>query len=180
MIEVKCETGNKARLSDMIPFQGDLKKRSEAQVLELATSLMTDGLITPFVLWRRAPDDYAILDGHGRYMALVKLALENMAILNQDFPVVIVEAKDENEARQQLLQINSQYGQITKTGLANFVSSIPDYKAPVLDKTFKVPKVDIATEKPTAAYEVIRLKVVTEQVERLKEILASVAGVRVL
>jgi hypothetical protein len=160
----------------MQPFQGNLKKRTDKDIDDLKQSILTDGLLMPFALWQH-DDILHILDGHGRYAALIKFALEDPSILNQQFPAVIVEAEGEIEAQKALLQIVSTYGKITKIGLAKFASGVLDYKAPVLTKLAPPVKYKPPVE---ASFEVIRIKVPKEISIKVREILKGVQGVEVL
>jgi hypothetical protein len=58
------------------------------------------------------------MDGHGRIQALVEMRKrgEDMPL----FPVVYVDAKNDEEARQKLLRLNSQYGQMTIDSVLEF------------------------------------------------------------
>jgi hypothetical protein len=159
----------------MQPFQGSLKKRTDKDIEDLMASIRADGLIMPFALWLH-DDILHILDGHGRYSALIKLALNDASILTQQFPAVIIEAEDETAAQKALLQIVSSYGKITKPGLAKFSANIVNYKAPVLTKLVKPVKY---TQK-TDDFEVIRIRVSKEIGEKVREILKTVQGVEVL
>jgi hypothetical protein len=159
----------------MQPFQGDLKKRTDKDIEDLKQSILTDGLLMPFALWRH-DGILHILDGHGRYAALIKLALQDVSILNQVFPAVIIDAIDEKQAQKALLQIVSTYGKITKTGLAKFASGITNYKAPILTKLVSPVKYD----KPEVMFEIIRLKVPKDISAQVREILKGVQGVEVL
>jgi ParB-like chromosome segregation protein Spo0J len=159
----------------MQPFQGDLKKRTDKDIDALCVSIQEDGLLMPFALWRQN-DNLYILDGHGRYAALIKLALKDASILNQQFPVVIIDAEDENAARKALLQIVSTYGKVTKFGLTKFASSITDYKAPILSTLVKPIKYRPVDD----AFEIIRIRVSKDFSTKVREILKNVQGVDVL
>lgn len=175
MIQIKCATEHTVSLTEMVPFQGDLKKRSNSDLAELGATLKTDGLITPFVLWSN-DDKLMILDGHGRRESLIKLALDDISILEQQFPYIKIDAESEDEARQALLQINSQYGKINKQGLIHFVSLIPNYKAPVVTKYSKPAKIKQQIQSDKV---VVRLMVPKASVEQLTALLKQVDGVEV-
>jgi hypothetical protein len=159
----------------MQPFQGNLKKRTDKDIDALKDSILTDGLLMPFALWQH-DGVHHILDGHGRYAALIKLALEDASILNQEFPVVIVEAENETEAQKALLQIVSSYGKVTKVGLAKFSTGIVNYKAPILSKLSTPVKHTPVAE----TYELIRIRVPKDICGKVREILKGVQGVEVI
>jgi hypothetical protein len=184
IFEIKCETKDNVTLSQLRQFQGNLKKRSTTDVDNLIASIKEDGLLMPLAIWQH-DDTASILDGHARYEAFVKMAIEDPSILSMALPCVIIKAPDEAEAKKALLQITSSYGHVTKKGLINFTASIPNYKAtaPIVLKTIgngglvaptKMPKV---LESSTV---VLRLQVPKDMVGRLTEVLKAVEGVVVL
>lgn len=138
MIEIKCTTQDTIMLNQLVPFQGDLKKRTVKDIKELSHSLLNDGLLMPFVIWDNN-DKCCILDGHGRLAALTDLAMNDPSISEQAFPCIYISADTEEEAKKALLQITSQYGKISKPGIEKFVSNLGDYKAPVINKFIRKP-----------------------------------------
>ena len=143
MIKINCVAQGTIRLSECTPFQGNLKKRTEAEVAELMRSIKTEGLIMPFAVWQNDGRNY-LLDGHGRLEALRKLALTEPDIDLEEFPCIFIKADSENDARKALLQITSSYGRITKMGVKQFTVSIPDYRAPSINRyVVNVKKTDV-------------------------------------
>lgn len=134
MVKVNCEAKDKVKLSELVPFQGSLKKRKQQDIDSLAESLESEGMMMPFAVWKSPEGKSMLLDGHGRLEALVKMSLKDTEILSQDFPAIYVEAESEEAARKALLQIVSTYGKIDKNGLRLFSQPIPEYTAPVLLK----------------------------------------------
>jgi hypothetical protein len=183
MIPIKCETGAHLPLTVLRPFQGNLKRRTPAEIAALQASLKEDGLQMPFAVW----DDggtYRILDGHGRYAALVGLALEDASILAAEYPVVQVEAACEEDARKSLLQITSSYGTVNKEGIASFIAPIVHYEraAPVVLKAGVLKAAPVKGREPLdgAAYTIIRIKCPKNEAPRLKALLTQVDGVSIL
>lgn len=178
MITVKCDTRDHVRLQDMVPFQGTLKKRLQKDIDALKESILTDGLLSPFLLWHnKVEQKLYILDGHGRREALRHAALDDMSILEQELPCVIIDAETEEEARKILLQIVSVYGRIDTNGVIQFVGGIVDYKAPVLVKVNRVINRQTAEEATTV---LVKLRVRKDIVDKLKVTLKDVDGVEVL
>jgi hypothetical protein len=175
MIELKCSTESVVLLSQMTLFQGDLKKRTERDIDDLATSLREEGMFMPFAVWERTPSELLILDGHGRYAALTKLALTDISILEQQFPCIRIQADDENEARKALLQIVSTYGRINRTGVIAFSAPVIGYKAPVI----KIRKETIKHDPIPSDTVIIKLKVLKDKAPALMNILKDVDGVEV-
>lgn len=133
MILLKCNLPDTLQLAQLTPFQGDLKKRTQKDIEDLAESLSNEGMLMPIAIWCHDNINH-ILDGHGRYQALIYLALKDASILVQEFPVILIEAETEDDARKALLQITSSYGKVNKQGLLKFAAPLVDYKAPIITK----------------------------------------------
>lgn len=179
MIKINCESKDTIKLTDMIPFQGSLKKRTEQDIKELSESLKTEGLMMPFAIWMYADKKY-LLDGHGRKEALTKLAVEDAELLSVDWPCIYIQAETEDDARKALLQITSSYGKVTKQGYKQFCVSIPDYKAPVINKFIPKPVKQAKLEKPKSNKTVLKIRVVNERVNQVLEIFKQFNFIEVL
>lgn len=188
MIKINCETSAKIKLTDCVPFQGKLKKRTSNDIEDLIKSLSTEGLLMPFAIWKHEDKNY-LLDGHGRREALTRMALDDASILSYEWPCIYITADSEDDARKALLQITSQYGKITKQGVKQFIVSIPDYKAPCIQK-FVTSKIKInksmsgdSTEKCNSnilSETIIKIKVANDKVDSVKEILKQFDFIKVL
>ena len=139
MIDVRCPVEDGVLISELEPFQGKLKKRTESDIDSLAASIRNDGLLMPFAVWRYENKNL-LLDGHGRRLALMKMSESDPDIAGQVFPVIYIDAESEEEARKALLQITSSYGKVSKWGVKEFTKTIPEYHAPVID-SFRKPDV---------------------------------------
>ena len=180
MINIMCEgVKSTVKLSEMIGFQGNLKKRTDKEIDELGQSLKTEGLLMPFAIWP-SNDGYKLLDGHGRIAALQKLAVQDPEILNQKFPAVFIEKESEEEARKALLQITSSYGKITKKGALEFTKTIPTYTAPAISKFVKYSNKTTAPKIVNKTTSIIRLVVPTDKLVEIKKILSDIEGIKVL
>ena len=177
-MEIKCRTEESMLITDMVPFQGNLKKRTEQDIQDLCESLTHEGLLMPFAIWKS--DKNYLLDGHGRRQAILKLIDQDPGLLQVQWPVVIIEAATEDDARKALLQITSSYGKITKQGVKQFCVSIPDYKAPAIAKF--VPKVHVLKDKNPKkdTRVIIKIRVEQDKLSEVKEILSSVNYIEVL
>jgi len=133
MINIKCQTKHGITLNELTPFQGDLKKRTSKDVSLLAKSIEDEGLLMPFAVWKHDGVN-SLLDGHGRYAALMEMSLKDNSILEQALPVIYIDADSEEQAKKALLQITSAYGHITKKGAVNFCKTLPNYKAPSINR----------------------------------------------
>lgn len=180
MIRVMCSDAVKAtiRLHELVPFQGDLKKRTEKDIKALADSLKEDGMQMPFVVWS-SKDGNMLLDGHGRLAALTELALQDNEVASQDYPVIYIEADNEEQARKSLLQITSSYGRITKQGAVKFCATIPNYKAPAINKFVHKPLQRQKTEVPKTEA-IIKISVPVDKEGQVRELLKQVNYIKVL
>lgn len=174
-----CSAPTTMLLSDLVPFQGDLKKRTESNVKQLAASILTEGLLMPFAVWTTPDGKNMILDGHGRLAALTELALQDNDVAEQKFPCVKITAASEEDARKALLQITSSYGKITREGAVKFCAKIPEYHAPAIEKYVHKPVKRV--KKETQATEtIIRVSVPNDKVAAVIELLQQVNYIKVL
>lgn len=181
-IKINCESEQSVKLQDLVPFQGDLKKRKQADVQQLCQSLIQEGLMAPFFVWEHDNKKF-ILDGHGRLEALTSIAMINPEVMDQDYPCVFIRAETEEEARKALLQITSQYGKITKAGLKHFTATIPQYKAAPVTKKLSTFTLSTKNVKANVADEtscVIKIRVVKDAKEEVLNILKNVPFIEVI
>lgn len=171
MLKVNCESKDTATLQQLVPFQGNLKKRKASDIEALASSLRDEGLMMPFAVWSNPDGKMCLLDGHGRLEALVQMSLKDMDILTQEFPIIKIAAETEEDAKKALLQITSSYGKVDKKGLAEFTVKIPDYVAPVILKA--KPRLSKPRLKKPQGMAKLTLFVPLDKVADLKKILAE-------
>lgn len=181
MLKINCESDVTLKLTDMVAFQGNLKKRTDEDISALQESLKTEGLMMPFAVWKHEGKNY-LLDGHGRKEALIRMAAVEPELLNSKWPVIYVNADTEDEARKALLQITSSYGKITKAGVKQFCVSIPNYKAPVINKfvTKTVPVKKQVAEKSAPIKTIVKIRVDNDKVEQVRSILKEFAFIEVI
>jgi hypothetical protein len=117
-IKVACTGSDYLPLDAIVEFQGSLKRRSNADIDKIVTSIKKYGFSFPFFIWKHDDINYC-LDGHGRIEALKKVGGKLPL-----FPVIYVEAEDEDEAKQKLLRLNSQYGQMTLESVLDFAKGL--------------------------------------------------------
>jgi hypothetical protein len=115
-IEIKCNTGQTLPFSEITPFYGNPKKRTKEDINKIRDTILETGFSFPFFIWKT--DKNYCLDGNGRLEAIKLLSEKGQEL--PDFPVVYIDAADEIEAKEKVLQLNSSYGMITKDGLAEF------------------------------------------------------------
>lgn len=187
MIKINCKTNDTLKLVDMTFFQGNLKKRTDDDLNELEKSLRTEGLMMPFAVWQYEGKNL-LLDGHGRKEVLVRMALADPDILTAEFPVLFIKAETEDDARKALLQITSSYGKITKVGIKQFCASIPNYRAPVINKfitksvSFNKP-INANTNnenKKASSKTVLKIRIDNDKVEQVCNILKEFPFIEVI
>lgn len=101
-------------------FQGDLKKVDKSEYKKLENSLKTKGNFDVIRVWLK-DETYYILDGHTRvqFFKDKKVKFDNA----YDVPCIVIHAENEQDAKEKLLLLNAQYGEMTKEGLAAFVGN---------------------------------------------------------
>lgn len=134
----KCKTKDTLTLQELTTFATDIKDRTNYDIERLKTSMKENGFLFPIFVWK---DYNVILDGKSRYIALKQLKDEGF-LLN-DIPVVYVEAKSENEAKEKVLQVNSRYGKITE-GSLNFFAK--DCQININDLNIHLDKINFSFE----------------------------------
>ena len=116
-IKVSCECKDFLALGELTEFQGGLKSRTEIDVDKIVRSIHKYGIAFPLFVWRHDGVNHC-LDGHGRLLALKKMREDGDTI--PPLPVVYVDCKDEQAARDLLLRLNSQYGKMTADSVREF------------------------------------------------------------
>jgi hypothetical protein len=110
-----------ALLDEITPFQGELKVRDENDIKKIKESLIKYGISFPFFVWNKDLTLYC-LDGHGRRLALLELSQEGYVL--PPIPIVRICVKNEEDAKQRMLRLNSRYGMVTKSSVLQFVENI--------------------------------------------------------
>lgn len=148
MIKINCEAKDFLNLDEITPFQGGLKIRDVSDHEKVIRSIRKHGFCAPFYIWRKGKKNYC-LDGHNRIESLKRLVASGEKI--PPLPVVYINAKNEAEAKEILLKINSTYGKMTADSVREFLGdieiNIEDIALPegVLDLTVKVDDIDQET-----------------------------------
>lgn len=121
MIDINCTGSAKINIDDLTEFQGELKERSAGDVEKIIKSIKKHGFSFPFFVWQNNGINN-VLDGHGRLMAIKQMRAAGEEI--PALPCVYVSAKDEAEAKEKLLKLNSQYGHMTAESVAAFLGDL--------------------------------------------------------
>ena len=140
IIPVNCECLDTLKLSEIHEFQGGLKVRDDEDVNKIVKSIKKYGFSFPFFVWKHDGIN-EILDGHGRVQALRKL--DELGFLIPDLPVVYVNCKDEQSARDLLLRLNSHYGKMTKETVMEFIG---DFEIETSDLELPCGTIDFSDE----------------------------------
>lgn len=120
-IKIACQTADYLDYEQLMPFQGRFKLRVQKDIETLAGYILEQGFSCPFFVWDH-DGEYLILDGHGRYLALDYLKEKGYSL--PKLPVVIVDAKDEKDARLKVLELNNVNGQFSKEVLLDYAKEL--------------------------------------------------------
>lgn len=126
-LKINCECKDFLELAELTEFQGGLKQRSQSDVDKIVKSIKKYGFSFPFFVWKHDGINHC-LDGHGRLLALHKL--DELGFIIPSLPVVYVDCKDEQSAKDLLLRLNSHYGTMTKESVLEFIG---DFEIDVSD-----------------------------------------------
>jgi len=132
VIRVTCDVKDFLPYDQIEPLQGNLKERSDEQLEKICRSLIKHGWAFPEFIWKNEGHNYC-LDGHGRQAAIPRLIEKGYTI--PLIPVVYIQASSREEAKELILQCLSQYGVVTKAGIAEFIDFDTDFLA------FEIPNI---------------------------------------
>lgn len=135
---------------DLHDFQGDLKELSEASYHKLSTEIKETGFAFAPHVWKNPVDRlWYKVDCHQRVKTVLRMVDEGVRAPKK-VPCVPVKAKSMKEAKRRVLQASSQYGEITKQGLFDFMKDagvdFDDFR-----DSFEFPTIDL--EKFTAFFD---------------------------
>lgn len=117
VVEIKCRGADRLPLESLKDFQGDLKTLSKENYRKLKEEILRHGFSEPVSVWK-TEDSFYILNGHQRVRTLSMMKADGYLV--PDLPVSYVEAKSKKEAKEKVLALTSQFGEITESGLSNF------------------------------------------------------------
>jgi hypothetical protein len=138
-VEIRCAGARSVALSDLEEFQGNLKDLSKENYEKLKSELLELGFSEPVSVWRYE-NRWLLLNGHQRVRTLRAMKAEGVDV-PAEIPVSVVEASNIKEARKKVLSLTSQYGEITKDGLYEFMND-SDLNMGDLEN-FRFPEIDL-------------------------------------
>lgn len=116
-VTIACQGHEEVPYQTIRPFQGELKSISTRNLDKLKRNIAEEGFAAPLFVWRSEQEVYCI-DGHQRLQALAGLEADGYEI--PDVPVAVIHADTKKDARLKLLEIASQYGDVSLRGLETF------------------------------------------------------------
>lgn len=126
-------------IDSLVIIQGDLKELSQAEYLKLRKEILKNRFNDPFQVW---DDDgnKKIISGTQRKKTLLQMREEGYSV--PKVPCLVVQADNEKQAREMLLERASAYGKVTNEGLFEFMSESELNLDDVKD-SFRFPEVDL-------------------------------------
>lgn len=110
LIKNNIEWGEFLRRDLLKPFQWKIKTYNAELNQKLQRTILKRGWDAPIYV-RYNNEDYLILDGHQRLLALTALAEKGYMLENDMIPVVRIIADSEKEAKEKVLEYNSRYAE---------------------------------------------------------------------
>lgn len=117
-IKVTCRGADTLPIDRILEFQGNLKHISKTNKERLKASILRHGFTAPMFVWDDQ-GEWRLLDGHQRLATLISMRQEGYDI--PMLPVDYIQAENEKEAREKLLNITSQYGEFDMEELNSWV-----------------------------------------------------------
>lgn len=117
-IEITCRGATTAEISDLEPFQGNLKDLSKENFEKLKKEIIELGFSEPISVWENKGKKF-ILNGHQRVRTLIQMKNDGYKV--PKIPINLVDAEDYKKAKKKVLALTSQYGEMTDQGLYEFL-----------------------------------------------------------
>lgn len=138
-IRVACKGATALPLSAFKDFQGNLKSLSQNDYTRLRKQIEDLGFSEPISVWQAPEGETFILNGHQRLHTVQKMVEDGFTC--PALPVSIIDAGSRLEAKKKLLAFTSQYGQMERQGLYEYVMEseilpqdlLLDYRFPEID-----------------------------------------------
>jgi len=145
-IEITCELEglNLVDIYSLQEFQDDLKFLHRRKAAKLRKSIERYGITFPGYVWN-SPYGLKIIDSHQRVRVIKIMLQEGWELEGNLFPVVFIKADNEKEAKKKVLLAASMYGEMTDSGLCDFLSNAHIDVEEIIDE-IDIPYVDIDLE----------------------------------
>lgn len=113
------------------PLQGNLKDLTAENYNKLKNVLLKRGFLIPFFIYHHTKfgntaaenEEYDyLLDGHQRQRVMISENMQPYMV-----PYIRIDAPSLTVAKEQLLEITSQYGTITQEGFDEFTAELPEF-----------------------------------------------------
>lgn len=118
-IRIAVEAKQTVPLTQLVPFQEDIKTISKESYERARESILENGFCFAVHVWKNKGKNY-IIDGHQRVFALTQL-VEHEGYKCPPLPVALVKAKTFQEAKMKVLAGVSLYGQINELNLEKYL-----------------------------------------------------------
>jgi hypothetical protein len=139
-IEILCAGSREIPLENFKEFQGELKSLSVEDYEKLKNEIINTGMAFPIRVWTDENNVENIIGGHQTIRVLRQLKSEGYDI--PLLPVSDIKAKNIYEAKRRVMQDASQYGQISRQGLYEFMID-SNLDMGDLASSFKLPDINI-------------------------------------
>lgn len=126
-------------LESLLAFQGKLKNLSEQSYEKLKHQILRLGFAEPFSIWEDPDGKRHLINGHQRSRVLKRMRDDEGIKLPELFPANIIEAETLERAKELVLSLTSQYGDMTEEGLAEFIADMPDIDL----SAFRFPEINL-------------------------------------
>jgi hypothetical protein len=138
-IRIACDGASTSQISELIPFQGELKSLSTEDYGRLKQKILQNGFTAPIHVWKNE-NKLFLLDGHQRVRTLEGMRNEGYEI--PPIPIDFIYAETYHRAKDILLAHASQYGKFERQGLYEFVMDA-NIDITKLMSEFRIPEVDL-------------------------------------
>ncbi len=120
VVRIECKGAESIDLDEFNNLQGSLKTLLESDYVKLRNSITEYGFSFPIFYWQDEQGVKWVIDAHQRLFTLRKMKSEGWTV--PPLPADPIYAKDKIEAKKKLLILQSRYGKITETGMADFLT----------------------------------------------------------
>lgn len=107
-------------LDELVETQGDLKSMTKEAYHKFRAQILENGFTSPFHIWVDSLGIKRCLDGHQRLKTL-KMMRDDRVGMPDQFPCVEILARDEQQAREILLALATQYGKMSDESLSDYM-----------------------------------------------------------